>query len=549
MSNRDLSFLLNNPRPVARGPPESWAHDGKVQPRNTQRDADMEIGTTDASQLQDKKGNQKRIRISTDRRMALTCFAICMGLMLAYTVMSRPEPRKARVRKLVDLVAPKVLTEDELAEAEDAAQDRARLRAEEEQKMKKDARDKRLRDQIQKVKDFRLLRGVAHGHTHTDPKLFSETPKASQSISQQKNPDEVTPPPGSVRPAFPTQEAVAARADPNADARIANAELAHHLKALQHEQNQAAASAFERKVVLLVAYDAMPMPLESPHGCPVDCRVSSDRAHAPHAHGVIFHAPDNSQMPSVKTEGQVWIGLCMEDMKSEWCSKMEAAFDGQIDWRATYTPDADVSVYAYVPLPEELRREVPLKLSKSAPAALLLSTCHHSELQQHIEIASYGKCLHNAELPIAPPHGPMASAASKEHAKYSPSLTWDVLNALSHHKFYLAFERHDSDFYHTEKFWTGFAAGALPVYWGSRTILTEKYGPGKDSFIYARDFPKPKDLAEHLKMLDQHPDLYEKHFQWKTSSLSEHYFRHKAHDVSNLACNICKKIADAASSS
>jgi len=281
-------------------------------------------------------------------------------------------------------------------------------------------------------------------------------------------------------------------------------------------------------------------------------------------------------MPPEKRSGQVWVGVCLESLDSPWCKNMQTQFGGQMDWAATYMPNADVPAYFVVPTPDELRKEVPEK-PEAEVASLLMSSCAHSaeqmeyltELMKFMDVASYGKCFHNKEIPPATGLAPHDHV--HQHSQYAHSMTPEVrprkndsplpppplfaarrsyfspcpqvYQAIGRHKFFLAFERSDDAYYHTEKFWAGFAAGSVPVYWGSSTVLSGNYGPAKNSFVYVPSFPDPRTLAKYLTMLAKDDDLYDRFFEWKNETLSRQYFQHKANDASNLACNICRKVA------
>lgn len=89
----------------------------------------------------------------------------------------------------------------------------------------------------------------------------------------------------------------------------------------------------------------------------------------------------------------------------------------------------------------------------------------------------------------------------------------------------------------------GFQAGAVPVYWGSETIKSGLYGPGPNSFIFAKDFKSGKDLAKHIRDIAKDDLRFKSFFAWKKEPITAPYQNHKDNDISNIACNICKKVA------
>ena len=127
------------------------------------------------------------------------------------------------------------------------------------------------------------------------------------------------------------------------------------------------------------------------------------------------------------------------------------------------------------------------------------------ELMKYIDVDSYGRCLHNKDLP----------------EELQDPLTFNsegVMNIVGKYKFAIAFENALCNDYLTEKFWRPLYAGAVPIVRGSPTI--KDWAPSKQSIIVAEDFPTPKDLAEYLKFLDGNDAEYEKYLAWKTEGVT-----------------------------
>jgi len=76
---------------------------------------------------------------------------------------------------------------------------------------------------------------------------------------------------------------------------------------------------------------------------------------------------------------------------------------------------------------------------------------------------------------------------------------------LSDYKFTIAFENESADNYLTEKPLQALAVGSAPIYWGCPQVA-EYINPR--SFINARDFDSFDALVEHVKRVDNDPDLY-----------------------------------------
>ncbi|XP_046452084.1 alpha-(1,3)-fucosyltransferase C-like [Daphnia pulex] len=80
------------------------------------------------------------------------------------------------------------------------------------------------------------------------------------------------------------------------------------------------------------------------------------------------------------------------------------------------------------------------------------------------------------------------------------------------YKFYLAFENSWCPDYVTEKFIRPYLYEAIPIFLGGADY--SKYAP-PNSYINARDFASPKQLAEYLMLLDKSDSLYASYFSWK----------------------------------
>jgi len=128
------------------------------------------------------------------------------------------------------------------------------------------------------------------------------------------------------------------------------------------------------------------------------------------------------------------------------------------------------------------------------------------ELMKYVRVDSYGRCLHNRDLP--------------EHLL--DSLTFDkedLLNIVAKYKFAIAFENAICHDYITEKFWRPLYAGSVPIVKGSPTI--RDWAPNSEhSIVVADDFLSPKALAEFLHFLDENDSEYEKYLEFKKSGVT-----------------------------
>jgi len=150
------------------------------------------------------------------------------------------------------------------------------------------------------------------------------------------------------------------------------------------------------------------------------------------------------------------------------------------------------------------------------------------ELASHMEIHSYGNCMHNRDEPPAPEG--VSRALNKQAV-------------LRNYKFYLAFENNIIRDYVSEKVFDGFLAGSLPVYYGTKSIT--KYLPSEHSVIQANDFDSPKALAEYLKTVATNQTLYDSYFEWKKEKPTAQFKKVLASTAYKYTsmCNVCEALA------
>lgn len=127
------------------------------------------------------------------------------------------------------------------------------------------------------------------------------------------------------------------------------------------------------------------------------------------------------------------------------------------------------------------------------------------ELMKYVAVDSYGRCLHNKDLP----------------EQLLDTLTFnskEVRDIVAKYKFSLAFENAICHDYITEKFWRPLYAGSVPIVMGSPSI--QDWAPTNHSVIIAADFGSPKELAEYLHYLDSNDHEYEKYLEFKKTGVT-----------------------------
>ncbi|KAK8779138.1 hypothetical protein V5799_019522 [Amblyomma americanum] len=118
------------------------------------------------------------------------------------------------------------------------------------------------------------------------------------------------------------------------------------------------------------------------------------------------------------------------------------------------------------------------------------------ELMKYISVDSYGKCIHNKDLPKE-----LASAMEAMDNKHF----WHL---LANYKFHIAIENYACEDYITEKLWRPLIVGSVPIYFGSPSVV-DWLPNNVDSAILVDNYSGPEDLAKAIKKIDGNSQLYE----------------------------------------
>ena len=112
--------------------------------------------------------------------------------------------------------------------------------------------------------------------------------------------------------------------------------------------------------------------------------------------------------------------------------------------------------------------------------------------------------------------------------------------------FYLSFENSLCKDYITEKFFNAYQRNIIPIILGgaldgttNSSDYVEGLGTPPHSFIDARQYPNPKDLAQYLNKLYASPDQYAEYFWWK-----RHYkvSFEPTQVTTKTYCDICERL-------
>ena len=224
-------------------------------------------------------------------------------------------------------------------------------------------------------------------------------------------------------------------------------------------------------------------------------------------------------LPLPRASNHLWFLLHEESLKNNWLLAFE---EGISLFNITSTP----SRYSDYPLttlflPSIEYLEAPVRVSTAEKgrnglgiANYVQSDCdvpsdrdaYVEQLMLHVDIDSYGACVHNRDLPehLASPLGGMYLE--------------EFLDLQAQYKFTLVFENAICDDYITEKLWRPLHVGSVPVVRGSPTV--KDWLPSNKSAIIVDNFDSPKDLADYLKFLAENDEEYNKYLQWKETGVT-----------------------------
>ncbi|XP_016424015.1 alpha-(1,3)-fucosyltransferase 9-like [Sinocyclocheilus rhinocerous] len=252
------------------------------------------------------------------------------------------------------------------------------------------------------------------------------------------------------------------------------------------------------------------------------CRLTDDRGLFNQAHGVMFHhrdiRRDLSNMPQLPRPAfQKWVWWNMESPSNSYplpllkdLFNLTSSYRGDSDSPVPYGRITDTTE-------EEKKYTIPKKDKFVCWVVSKFKTDfkrsqYYTELVKFINVSAYGRHFNN------------------------PINGKDYSSLVSSCKFYLSFENSIHRDYVTEKLFNALALGAVPVVLGPSRENYELFIPSK-AFIHVDDFPSPKELADHLKLLDQNEDLYKQYFTWR-----EHFVSTETLFGLEHACRICDHI-------
>ncbi|XP_072529469.1 4-galactosyl-N-acetylglucosaminide 3-alpha-L-fucosyltransferase 9-like [Salminus brasiliensis] len=252
------------------------------------------------------------------------------------------------------------------------------------------------------------------------------------------------------------------------------------------------------------------------------CHLTDNRSIYDRAHGVMFHAREiYNEVPNLlkmtRPPLQKWVWMNME---SPDFSVRLPGLDNVFNLTANYRRDSDVWV-PYGRIVEASEEDKAFQIPQKDKLVCwivshweekLWRVEYFNEFSQHINVEGYGR----------------------HFGRYIDNK--DYTKVISSCKFYLAFENSVHKDYITEKLFNPLMHGTVPVVLGPPRENYEELIPA-DSFIHVNDFKTAKELAEHLKLLDQSQEMYEQYFTWR-----KHFVAKNSDFGLEHACRICDHI-------
>ena len=219
---------------------------------------------------------------------------------------------------------------------------------------------------------------------------------------------------------------------------------------------------------------------------------------------------NNEDIPERYSPTQKWVFYVWEVAKSHFLMK-HTGYEHKFNITMTYSNDSDI----YYPYGECVKQKMPkFKVHKRMNLYLrnkdrlvswMVSDCgsmgrreeYVRALLRHIPIDVYGDCGNRTCV---------RNRSCNFH--------------LSRYKFYLAFENSLCDEYITEKLWKTLEFHIVPVVYGALEAYRSVLPP--HSFIAVSDFTSPQHLASYLQLLNDHPTLYRRYFEWRYNYKCKH---------------------------
>eukprot|EP00656_Telonema_subtile_P003227 TRINITY_DN11474_c0_g1_i1.p1 TRINITY_DN11474_c0_g1~~TRINITY_DN11474_c0_g1_i1.p1 ORF type:complete len:264 (+),score=67.62 TRINITY_DN11474_c0_g1_i1:316-1107(+) len=257
-----------------------------------------------------------------------------------------------------------------------------------------------------------------------------------------------------------------------------------------------------------------------------------------------------SDFPAHKPAGQQWIYMCVEaageypcflqlpppasDLPNE-TRPFGGLFGDKYDVWVGHHGCADIPALYPMPSPAQMLAPPAWSFAQKAalpPVSYMSSNCREgrdlwvAELMMHIQVASYGRCLHNQ-------HGKDAGGRSYGSAAAAK------MSTMARHLFVVAHEGFSEPWYFSEKLWDPYIAGAVPVFVGQAAQLHAERLLPEGSWVDASQWPSVQALAAHLRAVAADEALYAGYMAWKQRPLPEGFVSARGKTWDTVACRMC----------
>jgi len=235
--------------------------------------------------------------------------------------------------------------------------------------------------------------------------------------------------------------------------------------------------------------------------CPVDtCVISFNPKSIRKANLVVTRGAREVKMDL--SPDQLWLVYNLESAQTRpWIDK-------EANWTASYRRDSTLTApygkWEYFQ-EKETQVEQPRDYARGREGrvAWMVSNCNANnkrleyaeKLGQYIPVDIIGEC----------------GSGEITCPKTNKSACWKMI--AMKYKFYLSFENSNCVDYITEKFWDSLKYKVLPIVMGARPEDYQAVAP-THSYIHVDDYPSPQHLAEHLLLLQDSAEEYNKYFTW-----------------------------------
>lgn len=278
--------------------------------------------------------------------------------------------------------------------------------------------------------------------------------------------------------------------------------------------------------------------------------------HHPQTKVFLFYGTDfnKDDLPLPRAASHQWALFHEESPKNNYILTQEEVIT-LFNHTATFQRTSDYPLTTqYLRKLEDLTSDeflVPLSRKKQmglAPLVYIHSDCNPpsdrdtfvAELMKYIPVDSYGRCLHNKDLP-------------HRIRKQDFMDDKELYKILAKYRFTISIENAICDDYITEKLWRPLSLGTVPVYRGSPSI--RDWLPANNSVILIDDFKSAKELAEYLQYLLQNEGEYKKYFEFRESGIKNERLKkamqrrewgvndfEKINFITGFECFVCNRV-------